>query len=295
LQGAAKLKFDIPDISERFMDLKEITQQYDFTGKTVVITGATGVIGGEIACALVGCGANVAMMDRNLKLEEELVKRIETSAGRVIIVYGNALKRPTLEKCAAKILDEFGRIDCLINAAGGNHPDATTGPQKPFFDLPEKALQFTSDLNLLGTIFPCQVFGKYMAEQKEGVILNISSMNAYRPLTRIPAYSAAKAAVTNFTQWLAVHMAQEYSPDIRVNAIAPGFFLTRQNRFLLTDEKTGELTLRGKSIIEHTPMGRFGHPEDLLGAVLWLLSPASKFVTGVVVPIDGGFSAFSGV
>ena len=277
------------------MDLKEITQLYDFTGKTIVITGATGVLGGEIACALLGCGANIAMMDRNTKLEEDLVKRIDSTVGRVIVIYGNVLKRPSLEKCAAKIIEEFGRIDYLINAAGGNHPEATTGPQKAFFDLPEKALQFTSELNLLGTMLPSQVFGKYMAEQREGVILNISSMNALRPLTRIPAYSAAKAAVSNFTQWLAVHMAQEYSPDIRVNAVAPGFFLTRQNRFLLTDEKSGELTPRGKSIIDHTPMGRFGQPEDLLGAVLWLLSPASKFVTGIVVPVDGGFSAFSGV
>ncbi|MCB0313756.1 MAG: SDR family oxidoreductase [Calditrichae bacterium] len=277
------------------MDLKEITQLYDFTGKTIVITGATGVLGGEIACALLGCGANIAMMDRNTKLEADLVKRIDSTVGRVIVIYGNVLKRPSLEKCAAKIIEEFGRIDYLINAAGGNHPEATTGPQKAFFDLPEKALQFTSELNLLGTMLPSQVFGKYMAEQREGVILNISSMNALRPLTRIPAYSAAKAAVSNFTQWLAVHMAQEYSPDIRVNAVAPGFFLTRQNRFLLTDEKSGELTPRGKSIIDHTPMGRFGQPEDLLGAVLWLLSPASKFVTGIVVPVDGGFSAFSGV
>jgi NAD(P)-dependent dehydrogenase (short-subunit alcohol dehydrogenase family) len=147
----------------------------------------------------------------------------------------------------------------------------------------------------MGTILPSQIFGKYMAEQKSGVILNVSSMNALRPLTRIPAYSAAKAAVSNFTQWLAVHMAQEYSPNIRVNAIAPGFFLTEQNRFLLTDKATGELTPRGKKIIEHTPMGRFGEPEDLLGTVLWLLSPASKFVTGIVVPVDGGFSAYSGV
>ncbi|MCB0290491.1 MAG: SDR family oxidoreductase [Calditrichaeota bacterium] len=277
------------------MDLKEITQLYDFTGKTIVITGATGVLGGEIACALLGCGANIAMMDRNTKLEADLVKRIDSTVGRVIVIYGNVLKRPSLEKCAAKIIEEFGRIDYLINAAGGNHPEATTGPQKAFFDLPEKALQFTAELNLLGTMLPSQVFGKYMAEQREGVILNISSMNALRPLTRIPAYSAAKAAVSNFTQWLAVHMAQEYSPDIRVNAVAPGFFLTRQNRFLLTDEKSGELTPRGKSIIDHTPMGRFGQPEDLLGAVLWLLSPASKFVTGIVVPVDGGFSAFSGV
>jgi NAD(P)-dependent dehydrogenase (short-subunit alcohol dehydrogenase family) len=147
----------------------------------------------------------------------------------------------------------------------------------------------------MGTILPSQIFGRYMTEQKEGVILNVSSMNAFRPLTRIPAYSAAKAAVSNFTQWLAVYMAQEFSPNIRVNAIAPGFFLTEQNRFLLTDRETGELTPRGKKIIEHMPMGRFGEPEDLLGTVLWLLSPASKFVTGIVVPVDGGFSAYSGV
>ena len=151
------------------------------------------------------------------------------------------------------------------------------------------------DLNLLGTILPCQVFGRSMAERGKGVILNISSMNAYRPLTRVPAYSAAKAAISNFTQWLAVYMAQEYSPKIRVNAIAPGFFLTEQNRFLLTNEDTGDLTERGRAIINHTPQGRFGTPEDLLGVTMWLLSPASEFVTGIVVPVDGGFSAFSGV
>lgn len=277
------------------MDLKELTKIYDFTGKTVVVTGGTGVIGGEISCGLLGCGANVAMMDRNLKLEKEMVKQIESTVGQVVIVYGNVLKREILEKTARKVIEKFGKIDFLINAAGGNHPEATTNTDKSFFDLPEKALQFTSDLNLMGTILPSQVFGKYMAERKEGVIVNISSMNAMRPLTRIPAYSAAKAAVTNFTQWLAVHMAQEYSPNIRVNAIAPGFFLTKQNRFLLTEEKSGELTPRGEAIITHTPMGRFGHPEDLLGTVFWLLSPASNFVTGIVVPVDGGFSAFSGV
>jgi hypothetical protein len=183
----------------------------------------------------------------------------------------------------------------LINGAGGNSPIATTGPDQPFFELPADALRFVCELNIIGTILPSQVFGRYMAGQGEGVILNISSMNALRPLTKIPAYSAAKAAVSNFTQWLAVHMAQEYSHTIRVNAIAPGFFLTLQNKFLLTDEATGELTPRGQSIIGHTPMGRFGDPEDLLGPVLWLLSPASAFVTGVVVPIDGGFSAYSGV
>jgi NAD(P)-dependent dehydrogenase (short-subunit alcohol dehydrogenase family) len=164
-----------------------------------------------------------------------------------------------------------------------------------FFDIPQEAFQFVSNLNLLGTVLPSQVFGKLMAAQKDGVILNVSSMNAFRPLTRIPAYSAAKAAVSNFTQWLAVHLAQEYSPSIRVNAIAPGFFLTEQNRFLLTDKDTGAMTARGQKILDHTPMARFGKPEDLVGATLWLLSPASAFVSGVVIPIDGGFSAYSGV
>jgi NAD(P)-dependent dehydrogenase (short-subunit alcohol dehydrogenase family) len=186
-------------------------------------------------------------------------------------------------------------VDILINAAGGNYPTGTTSPDLSFFDLPLDALRYISDLNLLGTVLPCQVFGRGMAERGEGVILNVSSMNAFRPLTRIPAYSAAKAAVSNFTQWLAVHMAQNYSPRIRVNAIAPGFFITEQNRFLLTDKETGDFSARGKSVIAHTPMNRFGTPEDLLGATMWLISPASAFVTGAVIPIDGGFSAFSGV
>ncbi len=200
-----------------------------------------------------------------------------------------------MEKAEEVVIKTFGDIDTLINAAGGNKPEATTSPDRSFFDLPESALRFVFDLNLIGTILPCQIFGRRLAKRGEGIVLNVSSMNAFRPLTRIASYSAAKAGISNFTQWLAVHMAQEYSPKIRVNAIAPGFFLTEQNRFLLTDAKTGELTPRGSSIIRHTPMGRFGQPEDLFGAVLWLLSPASSFVTGLVVPIDGGFQAFSGV
>jgi NAD(P)-dependent dehydrogenase (short-subunit alcohol dehydrogenase family) len=192
-------------------------------------------------------------------------------------------------------MTKWGRVDCLINAAGGNSPRATTGAETSFFDMPEEALRFVGDLNFLGTVLPCQVFGKLMAERKEGAILNISSMNAFRPLTRVPAYSAAKAAVSNFTQWLAVHMAREYSAAIRVNALAPGFFLTDQNRFLLIDKSRGGLTERGRTIVAHTPAGRFGNPEDLVGAALWLLSPLAKFVTGVVLPVDGGFSAFSGV
>ena len=277
------------------MDIDELVKMYDFTGRSVVITGGAGILGGEIACALVGVGANVAIVDRSPEMAERLIDRLELCKGRAIIVYGDVLDPEALEQTIEQVLDEFGRIDCLVNGAGGNSPRATTGPDLSFFDLPPDALRFVFDLNILGTILPSQIFGKHMVEQNEGVILNVSSMNAFRPLTRIPAYSAAKAGVSNFTQWLAVHMAQEYSPNIRVNAIAPGFFLTEQNRFLLTDEKTGELTERGKTIIDHTPMGRFGCPEDLLGTVLWLLSPASAFVSGIVVPIDGGFSAFSGV
>jgi NAD(P)-dependent dehydrogenase (short-subunit alcohol dehydrogenase family) len=277
------------------MNLHDVTKQYDFTDRTVVITGGGGVLCGEMACALVGCNANVAILDRDPGLAEQVVKRFESTKGRYLVAKGDVLDKESLVQAAADIVKHFGRVDCLINGAGGNNPKATTNPQQTFFDLPADTLRFVAELNLLGTILPSQAFGKYMVEQKEGIILNISSMNAFRPLTRIPAYSAAKAAVSNFTQWLAVHMAQEYSPTIRVNALAPGFFLTEQNRFLLTEKESGALTQRGKKILDHTPMGRFGKPEDLLGAMLWLLSPASEFVTGVVLPIDGGFSAYSGV
>jgi NAD(P)-dependent dehydrogenase (short-subunit alcohol dehydrogenase family) len=279
------------------MNLEELSKMYDFTGRTVIITGGAGILGGEIACALVGCRANVAIMDRKPALADRLIQRLDAGPGRALIVYADVLDRDSLLKAEEAICDEFGFgcVDTLINAAGGNNPRATTSADLAFFDLPEDALRFVFDLNIVGTILPSQVFGRTMADRGDGVILNISSMNAFRPLTRIPAYSAAKAGVSNLTQWLAVHMAQEYSPNIRVNAIAPGFFLTDQNRFLLTDPETGEFTDRGRTIIDHTPMGRFGCPEDLLGTVLWLLSPASEFVTGIIVPVDGGFSAFSGV
>ncbi len=277
------------------MNLDELMAQYDFSKRVVVITGGAGILCGEIACALAGCNAEVAIIDRAPQQAERFLPRIHSSRGRCIVIEGDVLRKESMEQAAQEVLKEWGKVDCLINGAGGNNPGATTGPEKPFFDLPEDALRFVSDINLLGTIIASQVFGKYMAQRKEGTILNVSSMNAFRPLTRIPAYSAAKAAVSNFTQWLAVHMAREYSPDIRVNAIAPGFFLTEQNRFLLTEKETGELTPRGQQILSHTPMGRFGSPEDLLGGVLWLLSPMSKFVTGIVLPIDGCFSAYSGV
>ncbi len=277
------------------MDLAELTKMYDFTGKSIVITGGAGILGGEIACALVGCGAKVALLDREPSLADRLMHRFETSVGEAIVVYGDVLKADSLDQACKVIVDTFGGVDALVNAAGGNKPEATSGPDRSFFDLSEDALRFVLDLNLLGTILPCRVFGRHMVNKGEGIILNVSSMSAFRPLTRVVGYSAAKAGVTNFTQWLAVHMAQEYSPRIRVNAVAPGFFLTEQNRYLLVDRGTGQPTARGQAIINHTPMGRFGQPEDLFGAVFWLLSPASAFVTGIVVPVDGGFSAFSGV
>jgi NAD(P)-dependent dehydrogenase (short-subunit alcohol dehydrogenase family) len=277
------------------MNLEELTALYDFSNRTVLITGGAGVLGGEIACALVGCNANVVILDRDQELAQRVIERFPKAVkGRVTRVYGDVLNLETLQRADETVQAEFGVVDVLINGAGGNHPSATTSVDLSFFDLPVEALRHVEELNLLGTILPCQVFGRGMAERGEGVILNISSMNAFRPLTRIPAYSAAKAAVTNFTQWLAVHMAQNYSPRIRVNAIAPGFFIGQQNRRLLLNED-GTLTSRGQSILAHTPMNRFGTPEDLFGVTMWLISPASAFVTGVVIPIDGGFSAFSGV
>lgn len=274
---------------------KNNSSLFDLSGKVAVVTGGAGILCAGLCRALAAAGVKVAVLDVNVNAAEKLAAEIGIEGGKAIGVACNVLEKASIEDAAQIILDKFGRIDVLINGAGGNKPTASTNPQQSFFDLPTDALRWVFDLNLIGTVLPSQVFGKMMADQKEGIILNISSMNAFRPLTRIPAYSAAKAGVSNFTQWLAVHMAQEYSTNIRVNAIAPGFFLTDQNRFLLTQEVNGELTPRGNSIIAHTPMGRFGIPDDLVGTVIWLLSPASAFITGIVVPIDGGFSAFSGV
>jgi NAD(P)-dependent dehydrogenase (short-subunit alcohol dehydrogenase family) len=240
-------------------------------------------------------GARVAVLDLFPEAAQIVVDEIIAAGGEAIAVRCDVLDRASVEAAAQEVLDAFGGLDILINGAGGNKREATTSPDLPFFDLPADAVQWVFNLNFVGSLLPSQVFGKVMADSGQGIILNVSSMNAFRPLTRIPAYSAAKSAVSNFTQWLAVHMAQEYSPKIRVNAIAPGFFMTEQNRFLLTDEETGALTPRGETIVGHTPMDRFGDPEELIGTTIWLLSPASEFVTGVVVPVDGGFSAFSGV
>ena len=277
-------------------NLDELRALYDFSGRTAVVTGGTGVLGAEMSRALAACNANVALLARNVARAEETIATFPKSGtGRHLAIKADVLDRPALEEAAKLVQRERGAIDMLVNGAGGNDPKATTNPDQRFFDLPLEALQNVTNLNLIGTIVPAQVFARSMAERKQGVILNVSSVNAARPLTRIAAYSASKAAISNFTQWLAVHLAQEYSPDIRVNAIMPGFFLTEQNRFLLTDKQTGELTARGKKIMEHTPMARFGTPDDLVGAMLWLLSPASRFVTGTVVPVDGGFTAYSGV
>ena len=273
----------------------EVSTLFQLTDRVAAITGGGGVLCGTMARALGKNGVRVAVLDLNGEAAERVAADVRAAGGEAIAVVVDVLDRDSIETAAQQVVDAFGRVDILINGAGGNKKQATTSPELSFFDLPADAVRWVFDLNFLGTLLPCQVFGKLMAEQGEGCILNISSMNAFRPLTRIPAYSAAKAAVSNFTQWLAVHIAQEYSPRIRVNAIAPGFFLTEQNRFLLTDEATGELTPRGRTIIDHTPMGRFGEPEDLVGTVLWLLSPGAAFVHGVVVPVDGGFSAFSGV
>ena len=277
------------------MDIERLIKSHDFSGATIVLTGGTGVLGSEMAAALVRSGANVAVLARDPARADALKKSLDQGPGCAILVAADVLSRETVRRAAEEVQGRFGRVHALINAAGGNAPGATTNPGQPFFDLPEEALKQVVDLNLLGTVIPCQVFGRLMAEAGEGNIINIASMSGFRPLTRTVAYSAAKAAVSNFTQWLAVHTAQEYSPAIRVNAIAPGFFHTRQNHFLLYDEKSGELTPRGRSIIEHTPMRRFGTAEDLLGTLFWLLSPGAEFVTGTVVPVDGGFAAFSGV
>jgi NAD(P)-dependent dehydrogenase (short-subunit alcohol dehydrogenase family) len=278
------------------MNYAELTRLYDFTGRTIVLTGAMGVIGGHMACALVGLGANVVLLDRNLDPAKGLLDLMgPDAASRAVAVAGDVLDPESLRRAADLVLEHFGPADTLINNAGGNKPEATTGVDRTFFDLSPDALRAVVDLNLMGTVLPTQIFGRHMVQRGEGNILNVSSMSAFRPLTRVAGYGAAKAAVSNLTQWLAVHMAQEYSPRIRVNAIAPGFLKTKQNEFLLTDRETGQLTPRGQSIVSHTPMGRFGTPDDLIGAVMWLLSPASAFVTGVVLPIDGGFAAFSGV
>jgi len=277
------------------MDKAYLESLFTLSGQVAAVTGGGGVLCGTMSRALGKLGVKVAVLDLFEEAAQKVAEDVVAQGGEAIAVTCDVLDKASVEAARDAVLAQWGRVDILINGAGGNKKQATTSEELAFFDLPADAAQWVFNLNFLGTLLPSQVFGKVMADQEAGCILNVSSMSAFRPLTRIPAYSAAKAAVSNFTQWLAVHVAQEYSPDVRVNALAPGFFLTEQNRFLLTDEATGDLTPRGRTIIDHTPMAKFGAPEDLIGATVWLLSPASSFVTGIVVPVDGGFSAFSGV
>ena len=268
---------------------------FEIKDKCIAITGGTGLLCGYIGTELALRGAKICILGRNEQRAKELCTKVKADGGSAFFVDVDVLDKESVQAAFDSAIKTMGKVDVLINGAGGNKKQATASADLSFFDIPAEALKDVFELNLLGTVLPSQVFGKHIAETGDGVILNISSMSAFRPLTKVPAYSAAKAAVSNFTRWLAVHMCQNYSKLIRVNAIAPGFFLTEQNRFLLTDEKTKQLTERGKTIVDHTPMGNFGRPEDLIGTVLWLISDASRFVTGVVVPVDGGFSAFSGV
>ena len=287
-----------------------LNNPYDLSGKVAVLTGGAGVLCSTLAQALCACGAKVAILDINLEAATQVAAQLRKSGGEAIAIRTNVLDKTSIEEAAQQVISTFGRADILINGAGGNKKEATTSDELSFFDLPADAIRWVFELNCIGTVLPSQVFGQYMADQGSGCIINISSMAAFRPLTRTAAYSPAKAAVSNFTQWLAVYMSQRHpgtQQGIRVNAIAPGFFLTEQNRFLLVDETSGgpsvvgeaatgqALTERGQTIIDHTPMGRFGDPEDLIGTVLWLLSDGASFVHGAVIPIDGGFSAFSGV
>ncbi|MCI5809967.1 MAG: SDR family oxidoreductase [Clostridiales bacterium] len=281
----------------------------DLTGKVAVVTGGSGVLCSGFAKALGACGASVAVIGRNLEKAQKVADEIIAEGGKAMGISADVLDKSALESARQQILDAFGTCDILINGAGGNNPKGTTTKEYlfpedmerlkaqtsdivTFFDLDFSGVQYVLDLNFLGTLLPTQVFARDMAEKPGAVILNVSSMNAFRPLTKIPAYSAAKAAVSNFTQWLAIHFAPV---GIRVNAIAPGFFVTEQNRTLLMNPD-GSLTPRSEKILAHTPMNRFGTPDDLTGTLLWLVDDnSSGFVNGVVVPVDGGFAAYSGV
>lgn len=276
----------------------------DLKNKTCIITGGGGIIGRSLALALGSVGVKIAIVDLFKKAADKVAREVkEQHDAEAIGFTANVLDKMSLHKAKDEINSAMGPVDLLINGAGGNHPTATTNKEfidpddlsnlgDTFFGLNIEGFRHVFDLNFMGTLLPTLVFGRDMVEQKKGAILNVSSMNSFRPLTKIPAYSAAKASINNFTEWLAVHLART---GVRVNGIAPGFFLTRQNRFLLIDKKTEALTDRGHKILNNTPMGKFGEPEDLQGTVLFLLSDLSGFITGVTIPVDGGFNAYSGV
>jgi NAD(P)-dependent dehydrogenase (short-subunit alcohol dehydrogenase family) len=271
---------------------------FELKGKNAVIVGGGGILGKSMSKGLAEAGANLAICARRIEIVQALAEEIELTYGVKAKGYRvDAMNLESLKKACSEVMEDFGSVDILVNAVGGNISEAATSGTQSFFEIPKESFERVVNTNLMGgAVLPSQVFGKVMAESREGgSIINISSMNYYRPLTRTPGYSAAKAAVSNFTMWLAVDLAQNFGEKIRVNAIAPGFFLTSQNRFLLTDPETGAMKPRGNQILSHTPMGRFGNPEDLNGTLVWLASDASKFVTGITVPVDGGFSTFSGV
>ena len=262
--------------------------------KVVVITGGNGTLGSSMARGLAQVGASVFILGRNAEKSARVVAHLAADGLAVVAIQCDVLDEASVDQAVAKVLAAAGRVDILINAAGGNQSGATIMPEQSIFDLSVEQFRKVSDLNLVGTLIPTMAFAKPMVDQRKGCIINISSMSAQLPLTRVVGYSAAKAAVDNFTRWLAVELATKYGEGIRVNAIAPGFFIAEQNRSLLLDDK-GQLTARGETIISQTPMRRFGKPEELLSTVRWLCADDSSFVTGIVVPVDGGFSAFSGV
>ena len=268
-----------------------MNKPFDLEGKVAVITGASGALASTVAKHLSSNGVRLALLTRNKASVSELLGNLSQEAK---VFEADVLSENSLIAARQAILDNFGRIDILLNIAGGNLPGATIGPNQNVFDLSIEDFKKVTDLNLNGTVLPCLIFGKAMAELESGVIINYSSMAVDRAITRVAGYSASKAAMENFTRWMAVEMATKFKGAIRVNAIAPGFFIGKQNKALLTNED-GSYTQRGESIIRNTPMGRFGHADELNGAVHFLCSDAAKFITGVVLPIDGGFSAFSGV
>ena len=271
-----------------------IDQLFSLKGKTAIITGGTGVLGGAMVKGLAAAGASVVIIGRRLEAGQTLANEIIASGGTAIAIAADVLNKEQLITARETVIKKFGSIDILVNAAGGNMPGAVIPPDKTFFDLDMDQFQKVVDLNLLGTVLPSQIFTEDMAKRKKGVIINIASMASFRPITRVVGYSAAKAAVENFTEWLATEMASKFGEGIRVNAIAPGYFLTEQNRTLLTNPD-GSYTARGNAAIKQTPFGRFGKPEELVGTLIWLCSDASAFVTGVDVPVDGGFNVFCGV
>jgi NAD(P)-dependent dehydrogenase (short-subunit alcohol dehydrogenase family) len=284
------------------MTAEYLASLFDLEGQVAVVTGGTGVLGGAMARGLARAGARVALIGRRRERAEAGATEIMAAGGEALALPADVLQRDQLEAARETLLRRWGRVDILVNAAGGNVPAATVSGETTIFNLPEDAFRQVFDLNLLGTLLPSQVFGEAMAGQlaghpvatPRGSIVNVSSMAAQRAMTRVAGYAAAKAAIDNFTRWLAVELARNYGAQLRVNAIAPGFFIGEQNRRLLTTVDHS-LTPRGQTVIDHTPAGRFGEPDDLVSSLIWLCGPGAQFVTGVVVPVDGGFSAFSGV